>query len=171
MRKLEGSDLHHVRAADGWVMLRNPVEAAAELSALSPAAQDHPRTLEVRWHVQAALKQWNAALATTERLLKLLPTQPGPWIHRSYCLHELRRTTEAYELLAPAATRFPKECGIPYNLACYASRGNDLDLARRWLAEAVKRSNLRDIQEMALADEDLEPLWREIDEWSEGASA
>lgn len=159
----------HLRAADGWVMLRNPVEAAAELSALSPAARDHPHALEVRWHVEAGLKQWEAALATAGRLLKLVPTQPGPWIHRSYCLHELRRTAEAYELLAPASKKFRKECTIPYNLACYACHMNDLDLARRWLAEAVKRRDPRQVRELALADEDLKPLWNEIREWSDAS--
>ena len=51
-----------------------------------------------------------------------IPDEPVGWIHRSYVLHEQKRTREAWDLLLPAAKKFPEDFTIPYNLACYAIR-------------------------------------------------
>jgi predicted Zn-dependent protease len=87
-------------------------------------------------------------------------------VHRSFALHELRRTREAYDQLLAAAGRFPKEMIIPYNLACYTCQLGDLAAARRWLERALAlggnpRQKLLRL-ESALEDTDLQPLWEEL---------
>lgn len=109
---------------------------------------------------------WLDAVAAGERLLRVCPDDANAWVHRSYALHELRRTREAFDLLRPAVGRFPKEIIIPYNLACYTCQLGDLAAARRWFEQALalddhaeeKRHRLR----AALEDADLQPLWPEL---------
>jgi hypothetical protein len=67
--------------------------------------------------------------------------------------------------LLPAAKKFPDESVIPYNLSCYACQLNQLDIARHWLERAVIAGKKEYIKKMALADDDLKPLWAEIREW------
>ncbi len=57
---------------------------------------------------------------------------------------------------------FPKEPTLRYNLACYACQLNRLDEARQWLGRAREIGDADEINRMALADEDLKPLWPEI---------
>ncbi|MBK9139372.1 MAG: tetratricopeptide repeat protein [Verrucomicrobia bacterium] len=167
MKPLEPPDCHHLRAASGWLELNNPREAAAELQQLSAAARMHPDTLEVLWQLCAANQRWQEAVEFGRLLVRLQPSDPSGWLHRSYALHELRRTEEALTLLVPAAAQFPKESIIPYNLACYCCQLGKLDEARAWLANAARLRGRDEIRRLALADSDLQPLWSEIAEWSE----
>lgn len=165
MQSIEGPDRFHLLAAEGWLDLGSGVEAAAEWGRLSETVRSHPAAIEVRWRIEARSGRWQEALASAEQLLRLSDDHPVAWIHRSYALHELSRTREAYDHLEPAAARFPEETTIPYNLACYACRMGQLETARQWLAEASRRKSRRAIQQIALADADLEPLWPEIAGW------
>jgi hypothetical protein len=58
--------------------------------------------------------------------------------HRSFALHELKRTAEAEVLLLPALERFTDEPTIPYNLACYACVLSRVEEARRLLERAIE---------------------------------
>ncbi len=162
---LKPPDRHYWEAASGWLDLGNPREAAAELDHISPALREHPAVLEMRWRVHAGEKRWDDALQVAQRLARLVPEDPGGWIDQSYALHELRRTREAWDLLLPIATKFPKVGIIPYNLACYACQMGDRAAARQWLAKAVEVRGKEEIRRMALKDKDLEPLWPDIRGW------
>lgn len=48
LKPLESSDLHCLRAAQGWTELGNPVEATRELERITPAQRAHPEVLKVR---------------------------------------------------------------------------------------------------------------------------
>ncbi len=165
VQPIQRADRLHLLAAEGWLDLRNPTEAVEEWKQLSAFAQKHPAGIEIHWRIQALRKQWAEALETAEALLELDESHPVGWIHRAYALHELARTEQAYDSLKPAAEKFPKETTIPYNLACYSCHLGDLSGARKWLKEAVNRKGKKEIQSIALADKDLEPLWPEISEW------
>ena len=86
------------------------------------------------------------------------PQLPAGWIHQSYSLHELRRTDEAFQFLHAIVLKFPEESVIPYNLACYACQMGQLDVAQRWLNQAVRIGGKASVKEMAEQDADLEPL-------------
>jgi predicted Zn-dependent protease len=86
------------------------------------------------------------------------PQWPAGWIHQSYTLHELRRTNEAFQFLQAIVIKFPEESVIPYNLACYACQMGQLDVAQRWLNQAVRIGGKASVKEMAEEDADLEPL-------------
>lgn len=158
MRPLDYPDRHFVRAAEGWLELGDSAEAARELRRLTPAAEKHPDVLEMRWRLYELRGQWADALAVARAVTLAAPERASGWIHQSYCLHELQRTDEAWDLLLPAAEKFPKESIIPYNLACYACRLGDLVVARDWLQRAVKLRGKQEIKAMALHDPDLAAL-------------
>ncbi len=145
-------------AADGWVDLGDAREAMRELSRVSRKGSRHPDALETQWRVLAHLHRWPEALVVACDVVAVAPARASGWIHRSYTLHELRRTTEALECLLPAAERFPEDAIIPYNLACYACQVGDVVKAKQWLRRAANLRGREAIREMAKGDSDLAPL-------------
>lgn len=152
-------------AAVGWVGLGNIDEAAKELDQVSAEYENHPDVLEVRWELDGRRRRWQPALKTAELLVRGYPERCSGWLHRSYCLHELQRTLEAWNKLMPAYDRFPKEATIPYNLACYACRLGNLEQAQSWLERAVKIRGRRAIKSLALQDPDLMELHPVLQSW------
>ena len=161
MKPLEAPDSHHLIAAQGWLELGNCAEANQELDKLSPAAGLHPDALEVRWQVCAKTSQWQECADIGLALMKAAPNRADGWIHRSYALHELKRTKEAYANLAAVAEKFSSLWAIPYNLCCYCSQLSQFDEARSWLKRAALL-NSEAVQKAALNDPDLKPLWNSI---------
>lgn len=143
-------------------MLGDARAAENELAQLAPNYRDHPEVLDFRWQLQATHGEWSACLGLAEHLIAVDPDRQAGWIHRSYALHELKRTQEAWENLRPMVERFPAEPIIPYNLACYACQLGRHAEARLWLKAAAHRSSTERILCMALADADLEPIWPDL---------
>jgi tetratricopeptide (TPR) repeat protein len=162
MTPLSPPDTHHLRAAEGWLELGNHLEANAELDSITPALRSHPHVLDLRWQVCAKAKQWETCVEIGAALVKLAPGLPYGWIHRSFALHELKRTEEALELLEPAASMFTDLWTVPYNLACYACQLGNQDEAWEWLTDAFDLGDPKDVKLMASNDADLEPFWADI---------
>ncbi len=162
MPKLQPPDTHHLSAAEGWLELGNFHEALSELNLVSKAEQGRVDVLGLRWSISAQLKLWEECVGIATNILELAPKNVFGWIHRSYALHELKRTIEARDLLQPALKRFPKNETIPYNLACYECQLGDLEAARDWLRRAMKLKKPEALKEQALEDQDLKPMWPEI---------
>lgn len=158
MAELEFPDLHHVRAAEGWLTLGAYAEAAGELRKLSGPGHGHPDVLDLRWQLAAHQHRWETALEVARLLIQRDPARPSGWIHQSYALHELRRTDEAWEALLAIFPRFPRDSTIAYNLACYACKLGDMGVAREWVQRAIKIRGKATIRAMAADDPDLEPL-------------
>lgn len=158
MEELGFPDRHHLLAADGWVDLGNALEAMRDLARISQTGQRDPDVLETRWRILAKLGRWPEALMVASEVVAAAPTRASGWIHRSYTLHELRRTGEALECLLPAAAQFPDEPIIPYNLACYACQLGEVARAKDWLRQAAKLRGREVIRQMAKNDSDLAPL-------------
>lgn len=161
---IELADVHRLNAAVGWLGLNSPADARAELDAIAPDRQSHPAVLEARWMICAHEANWRDALAVAERELASAPDESSGWLHRAYALRRIEGggLEQAWDALFPAAGKFPDEPVIAYNLACYACQLNDLDAARVWLKCAIKADGKDAIRKMALADDDLKPLWPEI---------
>jgi tetratricopeptide (TPR) repeat protein len=164
MRALHPPNTHHLSAAIGWLELGNPTEAKLELEKLTPAARQHPDVLEARWLICAEEKDWDAGLAVARSLIRTDSTRASGWLHQAYALRRVEGggVKAALDALLPAADKFPNEVVIPYNLACYACQLRQYDLARIWLRRAMASGDKARIQQMALSDSDLEPLWPEI---------
>jgi tetratricopeptide (TPR) repeat protein len=165
MKKLDHADEIHLNAAEGWLGLGDLNSANDELEEITPEFRVHPAVLLMRCQIYQAAKKWDAVIVIAETLVNQLPKLEDPWIQRSYALHELRRTQEAYDLLLPAVKMFPKLPVVQYNLACYACQLGKLKEALNRLQRAIELGGKRhDIRMDALDDPDLEPLWRLIGE-------
>lgn len=162
MSELQSPDIHHLNAAEGWLELGNHREALAELERISAAEQGRLEVLGVRWSITAQFKSWEECVRIGTSIVELAPKEVFGWIHRSYALHELKRTQEARDLLLPAVKKFPKNETIPYNLACYECQLGEVDAARDWLRRAMKLRHPAALKAQALEDPDLKPLWPEI---------
>jgi len=158
VRVLEPPDTHFVNAAQGWLDLSNPREAREELKRVSTAAGNLPEVIEVRWQICALEQDWTSALALARELIRRAPQQPGGWLNQSYSLHEMKRTQEAWDFLRPLVKRFPKNCTVAYNLACYACQLGDLQEAKEWFHRALDLRGKEEIKKMGLHDADLLPL-------------
>ena len=167
MQGLESPDIHRLNAALGWLGLNCPADARAELDAIAPAQQCHPAVLEVRWMICAHEKNWREALAVAAREMESNPEDSSGWLHRAYALRRVDGGSlmKAWEALMPASEKFPAEPVVFYNLACYACQMNELPAARDWLQRAVKAGKKDVIKKMALEDDDLKPLWPEMENW------
>ena len=158
-------DLHHLKAAVGWLELGDASEALVELDQMSEPLQAHPDVLETRWLALAQNRRWDAAAKIGRALIAAAPNRSLGWLHHAYAL---RRATgggvlAAFNALAPVAEKFPKEATIPYNLACYTCQmQRDADETLAWLRQAMKAGKRQEILAMAMKDPDLEPLRAEI---------
>ncbi|HYG34569.1 MAG TPA: tetratricopeptide repeat protein [Clostridia bacterium] len=159
---LHPPDTHFLAAAEGWLGLNAPGEAAQELERIRPAMQTHPEVLRVRYHLYEKTSKWELAAETAQIICQIVPEIPFGWIHLAYALHELKRTTEAYNVLLPIVSKFPDEYIIRYNLACYCCQLGELDEARTWLTRSIALAGPEEIKKMASTDPDLRPLWDEI---------
>ena len=135
-----------------------------ELEQITPENRAHPAVLAVRWQIYAKAKKWEAALDIASALIQLAPEHPFGWVHRSFCLHELKRTEEARDNLLRAVDKFPEDPIIRYNLACYECQLGRLEQAKNWLEKAFELGDPREMKLMALGDPDLEPLWQSLHE-------
>jgi tetratricopeptide (TPR) repeat protein len=162
---LKPSDIHRLNAALGWLGLGSLADARAELDAIPAEQQSHPAVLEARWLLCAHEKNWHAALAVAEREVIAAPEIAAGWLHRAYALRRVEGggLTQAWDALLPAAEKFPAVAVIAYNLSCYACQLNELDTARVWLQRALQTGGKNVIKKMALEDDDLKPLWPEIE--------
>jgi len=161
---LEPPDNHFLNAAVGWLGLGRPHEAHAELNAIAPEFQLHPDVLEARWALCVREQRWEDAREIARLEIKFQPDDSSGWLHHAYAL---RRASNgglimAWGALLPAAEKFPKEPVIAFNLSCYACQLNELDTSRVWLKRAIDIGGKDNVKKMALADDDLKPLWPEI---------
>lgn len=164
MVKLEAPATHYLNAALGWVELGNPAEAKIELQHIAEELHRHPSVLLVKWEILAKEQKWELAADVAYDVVQLAPDMPDGWIKRSYALHELKRTQEAYNFLSEAGRQFPQLSIIPYNLACYACQLGRAQEAQRWLTRAMKMGDQTQIKAMALKDPDLRSLREFIEE-------
>ncbi len=159
MQSLEHPDTIYLSAAQGWLELGNCVEACAELERITPLGLKHPDVLEVKWQIAVKQKHWDLALSVAECICERAPQNAFGWIHRSYCLHEMKRTQEAWDTLFPMAAKFPGEWLLCYNLACYACQLGHLEDAREWFTRSIELGDPLEINRLASEDPDLKPLF------------
>ena len=159
VKPLEPPGSHHLGAAQGWLGLGDWQSALDELEFIDPVMQSHPDVLAARCDIYTVARKWPAVVALAEMLVELVPERPSGWVWRSSALHGLMRTQQAFDLLLPAARKFPEIPMIPYDLACYCAQLGKLEEARRWLHQSYEVGNGRMLKGAARYDPDLAPLF------------
>jgi hypothetical protein len=166
MKPIEPPDLHHLRAAMGWLELGNHQEANEEFKQIAPALQVHPDVLEIRWEICAMAQEWDICVDVSGAIVELAPDRPFGWIGRAYSLRRAEGggSMAAFMTLLPVAYEFPAEPMIPFDLSCYTCQMGRLDDARAWLHRAFAVASLtgekKRLKIMAQEEPDLEPLRR-----------
>lgn len=158
---LGAPDLHHFRAAQGWLELGNLFEANAELANIATEMRLHPDVLEVQWQICFKLHLMHACLEVGSILVEVAPDRSDSWIHASFALHCLGRSQEALEILLPVVERFSDAWRVPYNLSCYCSALGRFDDARDWFIKAGLIDETSALK-AGLDDPDLQPLWASL---------
>lgn len=163
IKDLKVQDLHHLRAAEGWMELGDFVSACNELEEIAAEARANPVVLSMRFSIYAKAEKWNLAAGVAEALTNMLPNKPESWVNLAYAT---RRKTggsipEAKRILLVAQVKFPRDYIFPFNLACYCSQLGELKEAERWLKKAIAIDK-KTVQKLAVDDPDLKPLWNSM---------
>src|SRR2546421_3827589 len=159
---LELSDRRLLDAAEGWLGLGDWESAHDELEQIKSEAQGHPDVMRARWAVCAEARKWEGAVEIARGFSERFPESSFGWVQAAYALHELKRTSEAREILLGVADRFQSEWNVSYNLACYACQLGDQKEALERLKRAFELNPKARL--LALEDKDLEPLRERIGE-------
>jgi tetratricopeptide (TPR) repeat protein len=146
-----------LNACQGYLQLGMIEDAWNELNTVPPGFQDRPEVLQLRTWIHMRRKEWLPGFESAARLCGLAPHIPIPFIDAAYCLHELKRTSEAKQILMAGPPELAKFPLYHYNLACYEACLGNLDSARRYLKTAIGLHP--PYREEALQDPDLKPLW------------
>ena len=147
-------------AAQGWIELGLFADAVDELESIKPRNRKNADVLTVRWAACSGAKKWEEAIELAQTLVEIAPDRFDGWWMKSYALHEMKRTQEAYENLAAVIPKFSREHTAHYNVACYLVQLKRVDDAREYLKVAFALEPK--MRQGALEDPDLEPLWAEI---------
>jgi hypothetical protein len=162
MNALTHADRFQIEAAEGWLMLGNPIEAHEELEKITGDGSYHPAVLSMRWQVYAAARWWEAAFVVSKALCELAPHSPEAWICQANTLRNYKGVIEAWSMLLGVVNKFPKDAIIRYNLACYAAQMSLLEESCGWLVQAFEMEEAVQLKLAAIYDPDLQPLWDKI---------
>ena len=138
--------------------LGNHEEANEELELIDAPLRVHPDVLEVRWLIYQKVENWELCKDIGTALVKLAPERITGWIDRSFALHEMKLTQEAYDELKPALDTFKNEQLVWYNMACYACVLGNKEEARGLLSKAIELGGDA-VKTQALEDPDLQGVW------------
>ena len=146
-----------LEAADGYLFLRMPKEALAELQGIAEGQRTVAAVMLAEIRVLLHLKSWRQAEKLSARGTELHPLEDEFTVQRAFSLHQLEKGEEAFRLLL-AAPEWIRRTGIlHYNLACYEARLGDLKTARRCIDAAIEIN--AEIKKNACSDPDLAALW------------
>lgn len=162
MKALSHTDRIYLQAAEGWLMLGNPLEANEELERIDSENSFHPAVLAMRWQVYAGAQWWEAAYVVSKALCEFAPDSPAAWICHANTVRNYKGVMEAWHTLLGVVSRFPDDAVIRYNLSCYAAQLGLLEESCGWLIQAFDLEESVQLKLAALYDVDLQPLWDKI---------
>jgi tetratricopeptide (TPR) repeat protein len=117
--------------------------------------------LLVKWEMAARARNWASAMAIAKALIVTLPDEAVGWIYHGFAEQQMGLVAEARQTLLAAARKFPNDCRIAYNLACYAAQLGDIAGAWNWLDRALEIGDAAVIQSRAAEEPSLKPLWQQ----------
>jgi lipopolysaccharide biosynthesis regulator YciM len=157
----ESQDLRRLTAAEGYIELGMYDEAAEELDQIDSSLMVS-RGLSLRLCIYAGLEKWDLMEAVAEKLARHNPNDAQWAIWGAYAAAKGQSIEGAKKILMRALYVHPNDPRIHYVLSCYESRLHHFSTAKRHLARAIQLDCR--LKLLALADEELEPLWSTIDQ-------
>jgi predicted Zn-dependent protease len=145
---------NHIRTATGYLDLGMALDAWNELESINSEHRDLADVLKVRLEVCCALEKWEMMKDIAFFLSKEEPDESGHFLNLAYALRRCDDVESAEKILNDAATKFPEDPLVKYNLGCYRAVLGKVGEAKLNLAEAFQR--VPALRLTALNDPDLE---------------
>jgi tetratricopeptide (TPR) repeat protein len=146
----------HILAAQGYVELGLYTEARRALQGIAREDFERPDVIELGVMCFLGEQRWSEALAMAHELCAAAPALSGGYIHAAYCLHEMKRTPEAIQVLRDGPKILQSNALYYYNLGCYHACLGQIDEALNLLRRSFHMES--DLRRVARNDPDLEVL-------------
>lgn len=159
---LELSDIRQLRAVEGYIELEMYDDAKDELEQIDPACPAVSRILALKLCIYAGQSKWRLMEASAKKLAQRNPHDSQWAIWRAYAAARGESIEGAKKILLQALRTHPNDPRIHYALGCYESHLQHFYIAKRHLARAIQLDAR--LKLLALTDEELEPLWAEIEQ-------
>ena len=141
----------------GYLSLGMFEDANDALEDLPNGLKVHPLVLGSRLTLLIAMKRWEDSVILARSLTKLWPEEPAFYFQTSFCLHELRRTSEAKAALMAAPADVQGQPHFLFKLACYEAQLGNVARAKELLKACFEEDE--GMKQAALDDPDLKPVW------------
>lgn len=145
-----------LNAAEGYLQLGMPEEAAVEIGMLPKKVRGELRSLELELAAEMMLKHWDYGAELARLLCGLKPAKKAYFLHAAYCMHETGDTFAAKSFLMSGPKGLMKDALFHYNMACYSAVLDDPSEAQRHLGDAFYLDPA--LRETAKSDPDLKGL-------------
>lgn len=150
-----------LRAAEGYIELGMYEEADAELNRIEPLRSLTSSVLALKLCIYAGQAKWKPMEMVAKKLTERDPTDVQWPIWRAYAISKRQGFGHAKSVLTQALRDHPDDPRLHYTMGCYESRLHHFTTAKRHLARAIQLDSR--LKLVALHDEELEPLWPEIE--------
>ena len=147
----------HVLASSGYLELGMLDDAALTLEEIAQEDKTRSEVFGARVAVYLAAEKWDMATIVATHLIKIEPENSGWWINLAYATRRCEGIVSAEAILLRSRELHHDNAVIEFNLACYASVACRFEEAKERLKRAVELD--RQLQKLAIDDEDLRPLW------------
>ena len=150
-----------LHAAMGFLELGMIAEADGELDSLPPEDRDRSSVLTLRVEIYRTAKKWSLMEVVARELWKRHPDEPDYWTNLAWAVRRSDSVVAARDILLEAVERFPGDAMTHFNLGCYACQLGDIEQAKTRVGKAIELD--AKFKLLALDDDDLNPLWEEIE--------
>jgi Tfp pilus assembly protein PilF len=147
----------HLNASIGYLELGMLAESAGELENLPPEDRTSSAVLGVRMEIYRSAKNWTLMEVVARELWKRHQDDPVYLNNLAWATRRSASIEAAQIILLEALEKFPNDAMTNYNLGCYSCQLGDMEVAKKFVGDAIKLDSKYKL--MALDDADLEPLW------------
>jgi uncharacterized protein HemY len=159
---VEWHDFRRLRAAEGYIELGMYEEADSELKQVDPACPALSRVLALKLCTYAGQAKWKLMGAVAKKLTERDPGDVQWPIWWAYAIARGQSVDRAKNVLIQALRNHPNDPTLHYAVGCYESLLHHFSKAKRHVARAIQLD--WSLKLIALTDEELEPIWFEIEQ-------
>jgi len=146
--------------AQGYLELGMLDDAWRSLDELESPLQADPLVLRMRMAILMAGRKWDAAAAIGRAICEKVPGEADGYIHTAFCLHEMKNTEEAREMLLAGPHSLRSSPLFHYNLGCYEAQLGEFDTAAFHVRRAIQLDP--SYKAIAMEDSDLKPIQHQL---------
>lgn len=155
------STKRHLSHCYGYLDLSMVDDAHEEIEKIDDEDRLHKEVLTARIAIYTKAEMWDMVAAVSKHLANLHPEEPQWRINWAYGARRAESLDVAKSILLKALEHFPDNAQILYNLGCYACVEEIYGMASAFVKRAIELD--KDLQKVAIEDEDLAKLWENVD--------